>query len=337
MGKSDRSCRNRDAAILQLPTDILFLVADNLALHDKFFLSQTCQALRHIMFRDWDSEISRLSFNDKLRFWTGLACTLPSYWACAKCCKLHLINTSDTPTSLILGWQYPSCGADLSRGDFIRQGYSVQHHHIQIALKLSRLRNKHEKYFAALMDTYTYTSENFTTLFIRSFTAEPRIINKRFILHEEWNIRNDTSVISPLFQHNDISVCPHLCVYGGGLECSFTWKRIVRRLARQRNKNREFKEIIQLENGILSAFKSPGEWICISCPRCPTDCQIKASTDGRTATIRAWHDFGVEGSPMDTGWSVHVKSGGNKDWLYQEPSLDYAHGSIRNLWLADIS
>ncbi|KAL7781766.1 hypothetical protein V8C37DRAFT_398117 [Trichoderma ceciliae] len=93
----DHDQKDPSAALLRLPLDILFLITDNLALHNKFLLSHTCKALRQIIFQDWDIKVSQLSFEDQIEFWVGLAYTLPNRWVCLKCCKLHPINTLDVP------------------------------------------------------------------------------------------------------------------------------------------------------------------------------------------------------------------------------------------------
>lgn len=51
------------------------------------------------------------------------------------------------------------------------------------------------------------------------------------------------------------------------------------------------------------------------------------------ATIEAWHDFGGEGSPMDTGWNLHVRNPGVSDWIDQGPRSGHVEGSIKKLWI----
>lgn len=335
--KRNYSSRTKRAPILQLPVEILLLVADNLALHDMFVLSQTCRALRYIMIHDWEDEISRLSYDDELRFWAGLASTLPTCWACPKCCKLHHLDISDIP---ITSFPRPSrlpCGVDLSRRDFSGHGYAIQHHHIQTALKLSPPGKRHEKYFKALMVPYTHTAEIYGTVFTETYKAEPRIINDRFLLSEKWMLKNNTPLVLPFFRHNGIWVCPHLCVCDGGLMSSRSWKKVVSGIARMKYKNTPFKEILHLEDGITLALKSLGERVCVSCPRCPTDCEISVSVDERMAIIRAWHDFGMQGSPVDASWMVHVKTSAKNDWLNPGFGVSYAQGSVRKLWDTGIS
>lgn len=97
------------------------------------------------------------------------------------------------------------------------------------------------------------------------------------------------------------------------------------------------KEITLLEDGIALAYASPGQWIFNSCLHCSTDIAIKISVDGREATIRAWHDFGTEGSPMDISWKSHVRNATAPPWLDPGPYVYYTHGSIRELWFEGTS
>lgn len=242
--KCFQSNKNRDVALLQLPVEILLLIADNLDLHDKFHISQTCQALRQITLRDWKTELLQLSFDDKLTFWTGVAYTLPRHWVCPKCCKLHLGKMSDTP---IIRKHCLPCGVKQCKKR-VHKGYKIQHHHIQLALKLSRLGNKYRYYLAALMKTY-YTGQSSTFPNSTEYTAEPRIINGRFILREQWILRTNARAAWSLFQHDDFAVCPHLCIRGG-LEVSRTWKYAVGRIGQLVKTSAKFQEITVLEDAI---------------------------------------------------------------------------------------
>ncbi|KAL6799007.1 hypothetical protein GGI42DRAFT_328477 [Trichoderma sp. SZMC 28013] len=339
----DHDQDNPSAVILQLPLDLLFLITDQLALHDKFLLSHTCKTLRQVICQDWAIEVSRLSFEDQIGFWSGLAYTLPNRWVCQKCCKLHPIDNSDVPRAY---WSISArdvpCTVDTGRGIEI-EAYSVQHYHVQFALKLSRLGNIHRRYLKALMKTYTSTGKSLILPHTKSYTAEPRIINKRFILREEWKISNNTNSAIPLFPDEpnlNPSVCPHMDMMFGGPARSRLWKESsIYQMAHMPNNDsmrQLLKEVTLLEEGIASACESPGQWIFNSCLHCATDFAIMLSTDEREATIRAWHDFGMEGSPMDISWKAQVIDR-SAYWLDLGPYLDYPHGSIRELWVEGAS
>jgi hypothetical protein len=323
--------KNPSAAILRLSLDILLLITDYLALHDKFLLSHTCKALRQITSKDWVIELSQLSFEDQIGFWAGLAYTLPSHWACLNCCKLHPIDTSDVPAA---------SGA-------VRYGsVSIRHYHIQFALKLSRLGNVHQKYLKALMQTYTRTGPALKPPIVKSYAAEPRMINNHFILREEWNMINNTSTVMPLFPDYFtpwLPICPHMELRGGLVRSRWVKESVINYIVHTSHNismlqgSIWLKEVTLLEDGIALAYESPGQWIFNSCLHCPTDLAVKISTDEREATIRAWHDFGIEGSPMDISWKAHVNNRNRKQWLDIGPYLDYTHGSIRESWSEEVS
>lgn len=341
---------DQKAAILQLPIDILILITDNLALHDKFLLSHTCKALRRVIRQDWYIELSQLSFEDQIGFWVGLAYTLPNRWACLKCCKLHPIDTADVPAAfMFVRGRTAPCSLEQSRGIEVEQ-YSVQHYHIQFAFKLSRMGNVYQQYLAALMQTYTRTRTEYslTPPLAEFYAAEPRIINKRFILREEWKVSNNSSTALPLFPDQITCrtlVCPHMGILGGlvtsrrvkesSINVMVHWSNIIR--ISPREGSILFKDITLLEDGVALAYESPGQWIFNSCLHCATDFAVMISTDEREATIRAWHDFGIEGSPLDASWKAHVVDKNRAHWLDAGPYLDYPHGSIRELWSGDIS
>ncbi|PTB35903.1 hypothetical protein M441DRAFT_125299, partial [Trichoderma asperellum CBS 433.97] len=314
--------------ILQLPLDVILLVGDYLSLHDKFFLSQTCRAFRNIMGQDWESKILRISPADELTFWAGLAFVFVDYWACPKCYKLHHFIPLDLLDES-LSRHPPLCGVDLSRGAFAEESYRLQYHHIQLALKFSRLGNSYySKYLAALMKKHTYTDASTRDLFSKSYTAEPRIIDSRFFLREEWKISNSIfSLVDTIDIHRFlIPVCPHLRIICGGVWLSRRCKEAFGRISKHA------RAITGLEDGIESALAHPGQWISVSCPRCPTDCDIKVSKGLNKVKVMAWHDFGIEGSPLDGGWEAHVESGSYTDWLTPGPTLADRNNSVRNIW-----
>ncbi|PTB78050.1 hypothetical protein M440DRAFT_1468624 [Trichoderma longibrachiatum ATCC 18648] len=265
-----KSCRRRriqSRSILQLPLEILLLIIDDLALHDRFLLSHTCRAFRYIA--------------DRVNFWAGLAYTLPSYWVCSHCCKLHPIRTSDFP---IYGW-----------GSF-----QIQHHHIQLALKLSRRGDVHQKYLAGLMSTYIYPTHSLKR-FKQSYVAEPRIINGQFLLHERWNLSTLTSTAPALFSEESgkLETCRNR-------KMSIVRARAISANLTQRELMAMFREATLIEDEIELALESPGRWRFNSCMRCHTDFGVMTTPDKRTVIIQAWHNFGVEGSPMDANWRAHV-------------------------------
>lgn len=61
-----------------------------------------------------------------------------------------------------------------------------------------------------------------------------------------------------------------------------------------------------IEYGICSALRRPGKCIYKPCLRCLTDFRVMVSPGERKVIIGAWHNFGMEGSPMDINWKANV-------------------------------
>ncbi|EHK20403.1 uncharacterized protein TRIVIDRAFT_203028 [Trichoderma virens Gv29-8] len=324
---------NNKVALFNIPPEIFLPIIDNLGLGDQFILSQTSRALRHVFSRDWVQEMSQLGFKDSLRFWAAVASRKPDHWACSHCCRLHPVDTSDTPNTP----RDPPCFAEYGMED-VSKGYTLQESHVQNALKLHRLGNQHQDYLAGLMRPYSTFSKRefmFENAFTESYTLNPRIIDNRFIIQEEWIIQDEDEVDRALSQHVKIYACPHVGVFDGGYLRSIDWKMQASELLR-RIRPGAF-EITILESMMRLAVKGPGYSMYDSCPRCPTDYEVVVSEDQHTATIRAWHDFGGEGAPVDTGWDAHVRSPGPDDWMYRGFAMREDGGRVRRLWLSSTS
>ncbi|KAL7907811.1 hypothetical protein GGI35DRAFT_486815 [Trichoderma velutinum] len=332
---------NNQAAMLQLPLEIINLITSNLALHNKAYLSQTCTALRRILLCDWRQEASKLSPEDRFVFWEGIAHNSPNQWFCQKCCELHHVNSSAMQISR---HNRLPCGAILRR-QINLDGHCIQYHDVQFALKLSRLGNMEQRHFPLMMaPIHTKLKAMSPT----HYSTEPKIIDRRFILREEWTVkgRSETylhwnETVWPqtvrrwtLFQDESISVCPHLGLLDG-LYKTRVKKTMISATIQSPSWTTTHRAITDLEDGIALAMELPDQWVFISCPRCPTDCGIIVSEGNKMATIQAWHDFGTEGPSSDISWELHLRRSIYKDWSDQGTNVNYVHGSIRALWLED--
>ncbi|KAL6693731.1 hypothetical protein J3F84DRAFT_396087 [Trichoderma pleuroticola] len=273
---------NSHASMLQLQLEIINLITDSLALSDKVYLSQTCTALRRIMFA----------------FWEGIAHQSANHWACQNCCELHLANSYALKT---LGDNCLPCGFIL-HGRLNLDGICIDYHHVQFALKLSRLGNMEQTYLEMMMRPFRSIWKHKCMDPIQ-YTADARIIHERFIFRQEWIVNGHERAVSATIQTQSWTTAPRV--------------------------------ITDLEDGIGLAMELPGQWVFISCPRCPTDCGIIVSEGNQEATIQSWHDLGTEGPQSDMSSGVHVSAGIYDDWIDQGMEVDYTHGSIRALWLED--
>ncbi|KAL6799510.1 hypothetical protein GGI42DRAFT_344018 [Trichoderma sp. SZMC 28013] len=332
---------NSHATMLQLPLEIVNLITNHLALHDRVYLSQTCTVLRRIMSRDWIQEVSKLSPGDRFAFWEGIAYNSSNHWACNKCCKLHLANSSAMEPGR---YNRLPCGAILRR-QIILDGCYMQYHDVQFALKLSRLGKMAQRHLEMKM---TPIPLGLKAMNNTHYAAEPRIINRRFIFREEWIVKGHQDTFLhwnnnlwpqtirrwTLFKNECVTVCPHLGLRGGLYKTSVQ-KRAISDTLQTQSWTTTPRVITDLEDGIGLAMELPGQWVFISCPRCPTDCAIIVSEENKLGTIQAWHDLGTEGPSSDISWEVHLRGNIYEDWIDQGMSVDYAQGSIRALWLEE--
>ncbi|KAL6879443.1 hypothetical protein HDV57DRAFT_107384 [Trichoderma longibrachiatum] len=95
-----------------------------------------------------------------------------------------------------------------------------------------------------------------------------------------------------------------------------------------------FREATLIEDEIELALESPGRWRFNSCMRCHTDFGVMTTPDKRTVIIQAWHNFGVEGSPMDANWRAHVDHAYYTafECFFRNAHLHRQPGSIRDLY-----
>ncbi|KAI8712583.1 hypothetical protein NCS52_01356800 [Fusarium sp. LHS14.1] len=76
------------------------------------------------------------------------------------------------------------------------------------------------------------------------------------------------------------------------------------------------------------ARQRPGTAVDGSCANCPVDFSVNFSPE--RMIIRAWHDFGPEGTPLDPAWMVHARHP-----LYspnEALTLDHVEGSVQELY-----
>lgn len=239
--------------ITEFPEEVILLIVDYLALHDKYLLSQTCRTMRRLMACDWEQELLDRTTPQKIEFLLGIAYSNPDRWVCAKCFRLHAVDIFDHP----LDRRAPACVGRSRCGPMGR--YYLEHHHIQLALKLSRL-GVNQSHLDKLLASCTHILEEWTTVY--TYTAQPKIIGGRFVLSEKMTIENTHSPISQRdLEQGFIMFCPHLA-----LPRSYrpTLQSIVKDLCPS----------TILDTATTLALSVPGLEIQGHCNWCPTDFTI---------------------------------------------------------------
>jgi hypothetical protein len=304
---------------LQLPVDVMYLIFDELPLYTKVFLSQTCRPLQNLLRDDWTRFVQSLSPSDYFDFISGIADVLPEYVTCWSCGTVHAINTRDVPYVRWVRNSYPCRDwAQLRSHDFgIR--YRLSYQHVQLTLKYSRLqpsqpsvlscRNVYDYYLSRLLWPFTTRTLWYGRVEI-NFSAQPKVIDERFILHSQWEFKLRPDLETVAMKLEDIRptvICPHL------------------NLALTSNPLLQSNPMVAMA---VSAFDNLGKQSYGSCTRCATDYSISALPTG--VTIKAWQDLGNSGSPGDPYWVAQMWHTDNSQ--FWGPTVSHEPLSIMSAW-----
>lgn len=294
---------NLNSPIIQLPVDILSCVMDHLPEIDMHVLSVTCRALWHAArLAPCHAPISSLSRYEYLCYLTIISRNNPDLWVCEVCNKLH---PADDP--MLESWKL--CrrrhAVDMLASQNIKLRRQLQHRNVQRALKLARLddldKNQREMLDKLTMPRRTTLESRYTIMgtIKCEYAGYPKIVQGRFLLLSVWTYHQRNGLVSRK-NMGELSICAH------------------QDLDRLRP---------ALHKALKTALRHPDADVDGFCAKCPVDFSVNFSS--RRATVRAWHDFGAESTPLGPAWSVHLIGG-----LYPTYDLRVAHaeGSVRELY-----
>ncbi|EHK46695.1 hypothetical protein TRIATDRAFT_42939 [Trichoderma atroviride IMI 206040] len=271
--------------LLRLPVEILLEILNLLPPHCLLVIYQTCRPLRaitHQYFLSGRGEILA-TLEDKLRYLTCLARSLPDYWVCARCCKLHKIVWRDVPATHLYN---PECeyGSDLWRDPEdiqIRNSFALNmpaHRHVQLTLKYTRLRTikwrqrrrlqrlLEPHYFPDKERFYNHKEEGI----LEQSSFYPKVIDGRYVHLSVQTYLGAQNTISRQFLRRE-RICHHIRDYKTNLTMAFDM-----------------------------AFSAKDSQLFFSCSSCGTDFSIQASPE--LVIICTWQDLGPEGTVFDPEW-----------------------------------
>lgn len=309
-----RRTRKKDAvkknsSLLDLPLELLHDIFDELHLPEKILLSQTCRDLWYKLRYQCSSAIRQASAVERLECLAVLGDILPDHRLCTSCRALHLLDPKDLP---VTGYDkfYTPCPAretSWSRHRLMPY-YAIAFRHVQLAIKYTRLKDIHQDYRASILQKFTVSIPRWYSMRL-NFTAEPVIINGRFIL---MTIFVFYTAVGPMSFSNlsqaHFHICPHL-----GVGPLILDNRLV--------------AAIRLAFNVADA-KRGSHQKAHSCDRCPTDYRIVVKD--RRATFYAWQDLGAGISPEDPYWRSHIWD--EENGLFKGTRFSYEHGSVRDLY-----
>ena len=289
--------------LLDLPLDLVYNIIDELKLPEKILLSQTCRLLRYTLHRKCASTMCRATAHKRLEYLAVLGHTLPDHRLCTSCRALHLLNYEDIP-AMKSGKINNSCPVPRVLGSrhHMLPCYSISFHHVQLAIKYTRLKNFHQEYREKILQTFQVKIPRFCSVPL-VFSAIPVVVYGRFLLMTVFHFYNavEPTPSSTIFEA-PVRICPHL---GTGLYMSNNPLLAAVRLARTESRRGRRGKLY-------------------SCDQCPTE--FRVFTYDRDVTLRVWQDLGSGISPTDPYWCSHIPSVNNS--LYRGTKFDYEHGSI---------
>ena len=301
------------SAFLDLPIDILFSICDHLPLSAKILLSHTCKAMWYALRSKCSSQLKAMAREDRFNTLTELGNLLPDYSHCIKCNILHPVEPDDIPN--LTNWyrrsRRHSCCTPSHTYDHVRPQYlyAVSFHHVQLALKYSRMKQKHQDYRSNILQKFEIRPAG--SPIIKSFTAKPKVVNARFIL-----LATHVLYVGPLRdaakmnRDNYIMFCPHHHFGLGGTGPG------------------NFVAALLQKAVINAADMQYQHTELFSCDRCPTDYSVVVEND--EAVLKTWQDLGNGFSVEDPSWQSHL-------WSYQNGiptglQFNYEHGSISKMY-----
>lgn len=183
-----------------LPIDILNSICDELPLHAKILLCFTCKPMWYLLRSKCSRQLKAIGRFNAL---TELGNLLPDKYHCVRCNELHPVGPDDVPD--MRNWYYRRhvCfKRGLAQCLNLQYPYAVYFHHVQLALKYSRMPEKHQdcrtnilknveyRCYSRMPEKHQYYLRNNSTVelrpvrstIIKSFVVKPKVVNSRFLL-----------------------------------------------------------------------------------------------------------------------------------------------------------
>ncbi|KAF2488676.1 hypothetical protein BU16DRAFT_568193 [Lophium mytilinum] len=373
--------------LLKLPLDLLLCVTDKLPLADNIALAQTSQVLRNTFQPDCEKAARKFKRHavpahnaERLELLAGLANSRADVFSCSFCNMLHSVDTRDTPRPPYLTRHYPcqilsheNCldskkwkdthhrfGIyNFDRHASAGEGYCLAHHHVQLALKFSRLKTANPAYLANLLATYTGDKPQKKLVAakrptfakpgqINSFIARPRVVKNHFLLSMKWEfyytspegLEKDIADIRPqyLIRRRRVSLHAYDTPSGNTSPTGTSVKETYYDTAvvppsleatlPPRNFCPHLKFDAQHVKDGLARTSHGGnvgqQKAYHSCEHCPTDYCVELLPD--RVVFEVWQDLGSNGPPTEEHWQACA---------FGKGSVTHKAGSVRESFVYD--
>lgn len=312
------SSKTQTSAFLNLPIDILYSICHQLPLSAKILLSQACRVMWYILRDQCSSEFKSLHWGDRSNTLLELGNFLPDHYYCTMCDNIHPAEYHDIPNMdrcdpIYQSYRtnHPDPYQSRMRADrlvYLQYEYKVSFTHVQLALKYARMEGKHQDCRMNILSKAEVCPQGSTIT--KYFTAQPKVINGRFILLAEY-VLHAHSLRNPVGRRWKIPVkaCPHHWL-GIGEGHHYSCAPVLRKFA------------------IAAGAMQDRQTELFSCDSCPTDYSVGAGND--EVIVKAWYDLGSGLSVEDPSWQSHLWTSTNG--ILVRPKFKYEHGSISKLY-----
>lgn len=298
------------SAFLDLPIDILCSICDELPLSAKILLSHTCKAMGYMLRSKCSAQLIAIAWEDRFNTLTELGNLLPDIYHCTKCNVLHPVEPDDIPNLTNWHRRRHSCRTPGQMFDHLhpQHSYAVSFHHVQLALKYSRMKEKHQDCRTNILQKFEIRPVG--SPIIKKFTAKPKVVNARFTLLATYVLYTGPLRDAAKRDHAKyIMFCPHH-YFGLGTGPGHSFAAI-------------------LQKTVINAATTQDQHTeLFSCDRCPTDYSVVAEDD--EVIVKAWHDLGNGFSVEDPSWQSHLYS--SQNGLFKGLQFNYEHGSIAEMY-----
>ena len=247
----------QSSAFLDLPLDVLCSICDELPLPAKILLSQSCKAMWHMLHSTCSSRLRTLAQKDRFDTLRELGNLLPDNYYCTRCNVLHLVEPDDVPN--VTNW-YKRRHVCYTPGrmfeDLCLQHYYIfAFHHVQLALKYSRMTDWHQDYRTNILQQFE--TRPVGSPIIKSSAAKPKVVNARLILLVTYVLYADALQYD--LRKSDLTKYIHFCPHhffgiGSGLDQSIA---------------------LMLQEAAIKAATMPEQHTQLfTCNSCPTDYSV---------------------------------------------------------------
>ena len=255
-------------------------------------------------------QLEAIGREDRFNTLTELGNLLQDNYHCINCNMLHTVESDDIPN--LTNWyrRRHLCRARYQTYDYVhpQPSYAVSFHHVQLALKYFRMKEKHQDYRRNILQNFEIRPVG--SPIIKTFAAKPKVVNARFLLLTTYILYAGPLRDAAKTDYDKyIMFCPHHHFgIGTGPGNSFA---------------------AMLQKTIINAATMQDQHTeLFSCDRYPTDYSVVVEDD--EAVLNAWHDLGNGFSVEDPSWQSHLYS--DKNGLINGLQFSYEHGSISKMY-----